>query len=85
MLILLCTVVPRVFVVEREVEGPGKGWLSHDQIFQYNFRCNFSGTCPVTTSLCHGLCTPHASLQRGLGNEIAYYVTCYLMRHYFDI
>ena len=27
--------VPRASVVEREVEGPGKGWLSHDQIFQY--------------------------------------------------
>ena len=38
--------VPRESVVERVVEGLGKGWLSHDQIFQYsweNFLPNFSG------------------------------------------
>ena len=27
--------VSRASVVERGTEGPGKGWLSHDQIFQY--------------------------------------------------
>ena len=27
--------VPRASVMEREVESLGKGWLSHDQIFQY--------------------------------------------------
>ena len=25
-------------MVEREVEGPGKGWLSHYQIFQYSWK-----------------------------------------------
>ena len=25
-------------MVGREVEGPGKGWLSHDQIFQYSWK-----------------------------------------------
>ena len=78
--------VPRASVVEREVEGPGKGWLSHDQIFQYSWKifldtsrvlnfCNkfykyIEKFGHVTTSLCQGLCPPHASLQRGPGNEV---------------
>ena len=34
----LVNLVPRASVVEREEEGPGKGWLSHDQIFQYSWK-----------------------------------------------
>ena len=33
-LLIACTGISRERV-EREVEGPGKGWLSHDRIFQY--------------------------------------------------
>ena len=73
-------------MVERGVEGPGKGWLSHDQIFQYSWKiflatsrvlnfCNkyskYIGKFGhVTTSLCQGLYPPHASLQKGPGNEV---------------
>ena len=78
---VLCSpnLVPRASVVEREVEGPGKGWLSHDQIFQYSWKiclatsrvlnfCNkFSKYIRkfghVTTSLCQGL-LPHVPPQR---------------------
>ena len=71
--------VPRASVVEREVEGHGKGWLSHDQIFQYsrkiclatsrvlNFCNKFSKYIGkfghVTISLCNGL-LPHVPPQR---------------------
>ena len=43
-LLIACTDISReratsfpgpLSVVEREVEGPGKGWLSHEQIFQH--------------------------------------------------
>ena len=73
------------------IEGPGNGWLSHDQIFQYSWKiflatswvlnfCNkFSKYIKkfghVTTSLCEGLCPPHASLQRGPGNEVGSYAS----------
>ena len=75
----LPNLVPRASVVEREVEGPGNGWLSHDQIFQYsrkiflatsrvlNFCNKFSKYIGkfghVTTSLCQGL-LPHVPPQR---------------------
>ena len=69
----LDNLVPRALIrVEHEAEGPGKGWLSHDQIFQYiwkiflanyrvlNFFDKFSKYIEkfghVTTSICQGLC-----------------------------
>ena len=36
--IFSCNLAPRASVVEREVEGPGKDWLSHGQIFQYSWK-----------------------------------------------
>ena len=75
----LPNLVPRAPVVEREVEGPGKGWLSHDQIFKYSWKIFFANSwvlnfCNkfskyigkfghVTTSLCQGL-LPHIPPQR---------------------
>ena len=69
-------------MVKREVEGPGKGWLSHDQTFQYSWKIFLATSWVlkffkyigkfghVTTSLCQGLCPSHVSLQRGPGNEV---------------
>ena len=76
----------QLFVVEREVEGPGKGWLSHDQIFQYcwkiflqnywvvNFCNKFSkyiGTFGhVTNSLYRDPCLPHVYHKEALGMRL---------------
>ena len=70
--------------VEREVEGPGKGWLSHDQIFLAekfsllkNFPCNFASKYDgkfghVTTSLCRGLCLQMLHYKEALGTRLAF-------------
>ena len=39
----------------------------------------------VTTSLCQGLCPPHASQQRGPGNEVAPYLTLLITSPYLTL